>query len=89
MCKSLIVSDVFLIATQLATQRHWKTVADREKCHYQTIDAGGGGRHCRRPVTSLMDKTVWKIFAKERPPTTPRFLHGFSLADSAHRWPFL
>ncbi len=72
MCKSLIVSDVFLMGTQLGTQN------DRKRLHISQHDTnstieGGGGRPCRRPSSSHMDKSVWKIFAKERSPRPPRF----------------
>ena len=78
--KSLTVSDVLLIGTQVGTQN------DRKQLHIAQHDTnssieGGGGRPGRRWSSSYMDKSVWKIFAKGTVAEATKDFLGFTLVE--------
>ena len=79
-CKSLIVSEVYLTGTQLGTQNNRKQLHIGQHDTNSTIE-GGGGRPGRRPSSSYMDKSVWKIFAKGAVAEAANGFLGFTLAQ--------
>ena len=73
------------MGTQLGTQN------DRKQLHIVESDTtssieGGGGRSWPASSSSLMDKTVWKIFTKGTVAEYAKVFIGFTLAP-AHDLP--
>ena len=76
----LLVSDVFLVGIQVG----YRTTENGCQSANMTLTAaskGGGGRPGRRPSSSYMDKSVWKIFAKGTVAEAANGFLGFTLAE--------